>query len=97
MLLAQTGVTKAGYLLKRQNLSPKSNQWKSYFVVLNDHCISCCSEKHNFERPDGNLLLTSGTRVYQQNGESAVIRIETGYEVLLLRGKDEAEMKEWKR
>ncbi|KAL7547585.1 hypothetical protein ACHAWF_010873 [Thalassiosira exigua] len=97
MLLSKTGITKAGYLLKRQRSSSKSSQWRSYFVVLNDHCLSYCSETHNFERPDGNLLLTSGTRVYQQNDEAAVIRIETGYEVLLLKGKDEAETKEWKR
>ncbi|KAL7543078.1 hypothetical protein ACHAXR_012395 [Thalassiosira sp. AJA248-18] len=97
MLLAKTGVTKAGYLLKRQSPSSKNNQWRSYFFVLNDHCLSYCSEKHNFERPDGNLLLRSGTRVYQQNDEPAVIRIETGFEVLLLKGKDIAETKEWKR
>ena len=95
MLLAKTGVTKAGYLLKRQSPSPDSSRWKSYFIILNDHCLSYCSEKNGFERPDGCLLLTSGTRVYQQDSENSVLRIETGYEVLTLKAKDEAEAKEW--
>ena len=96
-MLAKTGVTKAGYLLKQRSPSPKNNLWTSYFVVLNDHCLSYCSKSHNFERPDGNLLLTSGTRVYQLDGEVSVIRVETGFEVTLLKGKDEAEIKEWTR
>ena len=96
-LLARTGVTKAGFLLKRQSLSLQKNQWKSCFVILNDHCLSYCSEKYNFERPDRNVLLTAGTRVYQQNGEAAVIRIETGYDALFLKGKDVSEIKEWKK
>ena len=96
-MLAKTGVTKAGYLLKQQSPSPMNNLWTSYLIVLNDHCLSYCSKSHNFERPDGNLLLTSGTRVYQLDGEVSVIRIETGFEVTLLKGKDEAEIKEWTR
>ena len=97
-MLAKTGVTKAGYLLKQRSPSLKNNKWTSYFVVLNDHCLSFCSKSHNFERPDGNLLLTSGTRVYQCDGEEvAVIRIETGFEVTLFKGKDELEIKEWMR
>jgi hypothetical protein len=96
IMLAKTGVTKAGYLLlKRQGAFPKSNQWRSYFVVLNDHSLSYCSESHNFERPEGNILLTSGTRVY--HGEASMIRIENGPEQLLLKGKDENEMTEWMR
>ncbi|KAL3787826.1 hypothetical protein ACHAW5_003578 [Stephanodiscus triporus] len=95
-MLAKTGVTKAGYLLKQRSPSLKNNQWTSYFVVLNDHCLSYCSKSHNFERPDGNLLLTSGTRVYPLDGD-VVIRIETGVEVTLLKGKDELETKEWTR
>lgn len=95
IMLAKTGVTKAGYLLlKRQGAFPKSNQWRSYFVVLNDHSLSYCSESHNFERPEGNILLTSGTRVY--HGEASM-RIENGPEQLLLKGKDENEMTEWMR
>lgn len=94
-MLAKTGVTKAGYLLKQRSPSLKNDQWTSFFVVLNDHCLSYCSKSHNFERPDGNLLLTTGTRVYQC--EVAVIRIETGFEVTLFKGKDELEVKEWMR
>jgi hypothetical protein len=96
-MLAKTGVTKAGYLLKQRSPALKNNQWTSYFVVLNDHCLSYCSKSHNFERPDGNLLLTSGTRVYQLEGEVAVVRVETGFEVTLFKGKDELEIKEWMR
>ena len=96
-MLAKTGVTKAGYLLKQRSPSLKNNQWTSYFIVLNDHCLSYCSKSHNFERPDGNLLLTSGTRVYQLDGDVGLIRIETGFEVTLLKGKDDLEMKEWTR
>jgi hypothetical protein len=96
MMLAKTGVTKAGFLLlKRQGSYPRSNQWRSYFVVLNDHSLSYCSESYNFERPEGNVLLTSGTRVY--HGEAAMIEIENGIDHLLLKGKDEAEMNEWMR
>ena len=97
MLLAKTGVTKAGYLLKKT--SANSNQWRSYFFILNDHSLSHCSEKHNFERPDGSLLLTAATRIYHQDVESdsTVLRLETGCEVLLLKAKDEAETKEWQR
>jgi hypothetical protein len=85
-------------LLKQQSPSLKNNKWTSYFVVLNDHCLSYCSKSHNFERPDGNFLLTSGTRVYQCDGEEvAVIRVETGFEVTLFKGKDELEIKEWMR
>jgi hypothetical protein len=96
-MLAKTGVSKAGYLLKKRSPSSKNNQWTSCFIVLNDHCLSYCSKSHNFERPDGNLLLTSGTRVYQLDGDVALIRIETGFEVTLLKGKAELEMKEWTR
>ena len=97
-MLAKTGITKAGYLLLKRS-SINSNHRRSFFIVLNDHCLSYCSERHNFELPDGNLLLTSGTRVYyqQEDDGASVIRIETGVEVLLFRGKDESEMKEWKR
>lgn len=96
MMLAKTGVTKAGFLLlKRQGSYPKSNQWRSYFVVLNDHSLSYCSESHNFERPEDNVLLTSGTGVY--HGEAAMIRIENGIDHLLLKGKDETEMTDWMR
>ena len=94
-MLMKTGVTKAGYLLLKRQGDLKTSQWRSCFVVLNDHCLSFCSESHNFERPEENVLLTSGTRVY--HGEAAMIRIETGLEVLLLKGKDEPEMKDWKR
>ena len=121
MLLAKTGVTKAGYLLKKvqsnssnatntksntaatpldalsQTMPLTKSQWTSYFIILNDHSLSYCSEKSNFEHPESSLLLTAGTRVYQQDDQVAVIRIETGYEVLLLKGKDEAEMREWKK
>ena len=96
IMLAKTGITKAAYLLKRQGQSPK-NHWSSCFVVLNDHCLSYCSERHNFERPDGNLLLSIGTRVCQQDGEETVIRIETALDVIYLKGKDENEASEWKR
>ncbi len=95
-MLAKTGVTKAGFLLlKRQGSNPKSNQWRSYFVVLNDHSLSYCSESHNFERPEDNVLLTSCMRVY--HGEAAMIRIENGIDHILLKGKDETEMTEWMR
>lgn len=93
MLLAKTGVSKAGYLLKRSSTS----SWRSSFILLNDHCIFFSSEKNNFEKPDGHLLLTAGTRVYQQDDETAVIRLETGFDCVLLKAKDEAEAKEWKR
>ena len=98
-LLAQTGITKAGYLLKQQSPSSFKSQlrWESSFLILNDHCLTYCSEKHNFARPDGNLLLTASTRVYNQHDEEAVIRIETGFEVLFLKGRDLAEIKEWKK
>jgi hypothetical protein len=97
-LLARTGITKAGYMLKRTNASPLKPQWRweSWFLILNDHCLAYCGEKHNFSKPDGYLLLTASTRVYQ-NGEDLVIRIETGYEVLFFKGRDLAEVKEWKK
>ena len=96
-LLARTGVTKAGYLLKRQPLSALSSQsrWESTFLILNDHALSYCSEKNSFTRSDGNLLLTTSTRVYNQQGDEAVIRIETGFEVLFLKGRDVADTKDW--
>ena len=90
-LLARTGITKAGFLLKRQD-----TKWTSSFVVLNDHCLITVSEKDGFEKPD-TLLLTTGTRVYQQNGEEGVVRIETGVEVLFVKGNDVEEMKKWKK
>lgn len=98
MVIANTGVTKVGTLLKRQS----DDQWEPFFFVLNDHCLTYCSAKHNFEKPDGNLLLTPCSKAYQEEGtdESAVIiRIETGCEVLFLKspGGDVAEMKEWMR
>ncbi|KAL3780733.1 hypothetical protein HJC23_001015 [Cyclotella cryptica] len=92
-LLAQTGITKAGYLLKQKC----KFRWESCFLILNDHCLTYCSEEHNFSKPDGNLLLSASTRVYIQHGEEAVIRIETGFEVLFLKGRDFAETKEWKK
>lgn len=97
-LLARTGITKAGYLLKRQP-SSSSHQWRweSTFLILNDHSLSYCSEKNRFTRSDGTLLLTTSTRVYNQSGEEAVIRIETGFEVLFLKGRTVDEVKEWKR
>ena len=97
-LLAQTGVKKAGYLLKRQSTSSLKPylRWESTFLILNDHCLAYCTEKNNFSRPDGNLLLTASTRVYNQKGENAIIRIETGCEALFLKGRDAAEIKEWK-
>lgn len=95
-MLAKTGVTKAGFLLlKQQGAYPKSDKWKSYFVVLNDHTLSYCSESHNFERPEDNVLLTSGTRVYHD--DAAIIRIESGVTRFLLKGKDDSEMAEWMR
>eukprot|EP01082_Thalassiosira_pseudonana_P001348 g677.t1 g677 contig10:517565-518341(+) len=90
-LLARTGITKAGFLLKRQD-----TKWTSSFVVLNDHCLITVSEKDGFEKSD-TLLLTTGTRVYQQNGEEGVVRIETGFEVLFVKGNDVEEMKKWKK
>ena len=93
MLLANTGVTKAGYLLK----CCSESEWRSYLVLLNDHCISYCSEKqNNFKYPERNILLTASTRVYKDE-EATVLRIETGLDVLLFRGRDETEIKEWQR
>ena len=88
-----------GRISSAQAIIHKQQPLEVLFIVLNDHCLSYCSERHNFELPDGNLLLTSGTRVYyqQEDDGASVIRIETGVEVLLFRGKDESEMKEWKR
>jgi len=90
--LANTGVTKAGYLLK----CCSESEWRLYLVLLNDHCISYCSEKQNFKYPERNILLSASTRVYKDE-EETVMRIETGLDVLLFRGKDETEIKEWQR
>jgi hypothetical protein len=91
-LLARTGITKAGYLLKRQSTS---KSWESTFLILNDHCLYC-NERSNFNRPDGKLL-TTNTRVYNEHGDETVIRIETGFEVMFLKGRDIAEIKEWQK
>ena len=97
-LLARTGVSKAGYWLKRQSSASLTSQWQweSIFLILNSHTLSYCSQKDNFNKPIGNLLLTASTRVYNQT-EEAVIRIETGVEVLLLKGRDMTEIKKWKK
>ena len=97
-LLARTGVSKAGYLLKRQSSSSLTSQWRweSTFLILNSHTLSYCSQKDNFNKPVGNLLLTASTRVYHQ-AEEAVIRVETGVEVMLLKGRDMTDIKEWKK
>jgi hypothetical protein len=41
-LLARTGVSKAGYMLKRTNASSLKPQWRweSSFLILNDHCLA---------------------------------------------------------
>ena len=84
-LLAKTGIFRAAHLLRRQE-----SIWKSYFVLLNDHTLTfCCSENKNVITY---VLLTSNTRVYDE--EIDVFRIETGLEVLVLKGQ---EMNEWKR
>jgi len=94
--LSRTGVSKAGYLLKRLNRTSFKSQWRweSSFLILNDHSLTYCSEKNNFTSPEGNLLLTVSTRVYNQQGDDEVIRIETGTEVLFLKGSD---MADWKK
>ena len=90
--LANTGVTKAGYLLKKNS----SSQWRTSFVVLNDHCLSYCSENNGSN--NGNLLLTSCTKVcHEQDDDKAVIRIETGVDVQLFQGQDDQDVEDWTR
>ena len=99
MELLKTGISKSGYLLKRERSSLKNNKWcwRSYFVLLNGNCLSYCSpEGVPFEHSEENLLLTSTTKVYEHDDEEE-LRIETGFEVVLLKGYDKDVMKEWKR
>ena len=89
-LLAGTGITKAGYILRRQG-----GVLKSYFVLLNDHFLTlCCVDKSNCHTY---VLLTSNTRIYDDDVDASTIRVETGYEVLILKVKTSAAAEEWKR
>ena len=91
-LLAGTGITKAGYLLRRQ-----AGVLKSYFVLLNSHFLTFCCAEDRKQKPVAYLLLTSNTRIFDEDIDASVIRVETGYEVLILKGKTNSEMNEWKR
>ncbi len=89
-LLAGTGITKAGYMLRRQE-----GVLKPFFVLLNDHFLTfCCVDNSNCHTY---VLLTSNTRIYDDDVDASTIRVEIGYEVLILKGKTSVAAEEWKR
>ena len=91
--IALTGIAKAGYLLKQT--STTLDEWHRCFFLLNGHSITYCSRSSDFAHPDGDILLTSATKVHQTG--DALLRIETGYEILMLRGRNTADNAEWRR
>lgn len=84
-LLAKTGIFKAGYLFKRHE-----NGWRPLLILLNDHTLTLCHTEN--KNVITSVLLTSHTKVYDEDVD--IFRIETGMEVLVLKGQ---EMDEWKR
>ena len=99
---ALAGITKAGTLLKQcsQDGSDDGNkiEWMPLFFVLNSHSLTYFppgQKRNGLSTPGGDILLTSSTKIVESN--SSILRLDTGFDIIFLRAKDETEATEWKR
>jgi len=101
---ALAGITRAGTLLKQcPSGGPTADasddvEWTSLFFVLNGHSLTYYppgQRRNGLTTPSGDILLTTSTKIAEAN--PSVLRVNTGFEIIFLRAKDEDDATEWKR
>lgn len=108
--LTLTGITKAGYFIKRDDTNTRL--WKRYFFTLNGHTMTqYMKNSSGLTNPECDMLLTTSTRVQNispsnsssttttktSSSQQHILSIEKCNKIWLLRGKDCYEIHEWKK